>query len=342
MSNILFNTNELNNQNLTGLGVVSDGLYKNFKRLNFQSCKLKRFKYESNFLYKFRRITWSQYFVPKLMKKLGCDLFFSPIIEAPISKKINSVVMAHDLIPLKFPSVIARKILYKTYIPCVLQKSKLIVSNSNATSNELIKNYNIDPRKIYNLKLGYDKENIFSSNVTREQFFLILGRHDYHKNIPNILKAIKLVNKSSFKFVFVGPFHNKLTPLYKRLSFELGISKSCIWQKWVNTEQKRALLNRCKALIMPSLWEGFGIPALEAMACGTPVIGSLTGAMPEVLGDLGILVNPSNINEIADAIIQVENDLKITKKMENLGPIRASSFDWSNSTKNLEKVINNL
>ena len=93
---------------------------------------------------------------------------------------------------------------------------------------------------------------------------------------------------------------------------------------------------------MQSLWEGFGIPALEAMACGTPVIGSLTGAMPEVLEDLGILVNPSNINEIADAIIQVENDLKITKKMKNLGPIRASSFDWSNSTKNLEKVINNL
>lgn len=156
------------------------------------------------------------------------------------------------------------------------------------------------------------------------------------------MKAIKLLKKNNYKFVFVGPFHHKLTPLYKRLSFELGISKSCVWQKWVNTEQKRSLLNRCKALIMPSLWEGFGIPALEAMACGTPVIGSLTGAMPEVLGDLGILVNPSNINEIADAIIQVENDSKITKKMENLGPIRASSFDWSKSTRNLEKVINNL
>ena len=93
---------------------------------------------------------------------------------------------------------------------------------------------------------------------------------------------------------------------------------------------------------MQSLWEDFGIPALKAMACSAPLIGSLTGAMPEVLEDLGILVNPSNINEIADAIIQVENDSKITKKMENLGPLRASSFDWSNSTRNLEKVINNL
>ena len=93
---------------------------------------------------------------------------------------------------------------------------------------------------------------------------------------------------------------------------------------------------------MPSLWEGFGIPALEAMACGTPVIGSLTGAMPEVLGDLGILVNPSNINEIADAIIQHENDSKITIKIENFGTIRVASFDWANSRRNLEKVINNL
>ena len=87
MSNILFNTNELNNDNLTGLGVVSDGLYKNFKSLNFQSCKLKRFKYESNFLYKFRRITWSHYFVPKLMKKLGCDLFFLQLLKLQFLKK---------------------------------------------------------------------------------------------------------------------------------------------------------------------------------------------------------------------------------------------------------------
>ena len=268
--------------------------------------------------------------------------FFSPIIEAPITRKINSVVMAHDLIPLKFPSTIANKIFFKTYIPLVLKKSKLIISNSNATSKELIKTYNINPLKIYKLKLGYDKESIFPLKVNREQFFLILGRHDYHKNIPNILKAIKLVKNRDLKFVFVGPFHKKLTPFYKNLTFDLGISKSCIWKQWVDAEKKRELLNRCKGLIMPSLWEGFGIPALEAMACGTPVIGSLTGAMPEVLGDLGVLVNPSNINEIADAIIQVENDSKITKKMENLGPIRASSFDWSNSTKSLEKVINNL
>ena len=342
MRNILFNTNELNRGKLTGLGVVSEGICKNLKNLNFKSCCIKRFRYESKFSYKLRRLYWSQYLVPKLMNKFDCDLFLSPIIEAPITRKINSVVMAHDLIPLKFPSTIANKIFFKTYIPFVLKKSKLIISNSNATSKELIKTYNINPIKIYKLKLGYDKENIFPLKVNREQFFLILGRHDYHKNIPNILKAIKLVKNRDLKFVFVGPFHKKLTPFYKKLTFDLGISKSCIWQQWVDTEKKRELLNRCKGLIMPSLWEGFGIPALEAMACGTPVIGSTNGAMPEVLGDYGLIVNPLDISQIADAIMQVENNSEISQKLSIEGPIRASEFDWIKSIRDLEDRIKNL
>jgi len=342
MTKILFNSNELNKGNLTGLGLVSDGIYQNAKNLNFKSCYLKRFIYESNFSYKLRRIAWSQYIVPNLMNKFGCDIFLSPIIEAPLTKKINSIVMAHDLIPLKFPSSPLDQIYFRTYIPWVLNKSILILSNSYATSDEIMKTYNIDSSKIYNLKLGYDKKNIFSTSVKREDFFLILGRHDYHKNIPNILKAIKLVNYKDYKFIFVGPFHKKLSPSFKRLSFELGISKSCVWKKWVDTEKKRDLLNRCKALLMPSLWEGFGIPALEAMACGTPVIGSIRGAMPEVLGDLWVLVNPLDINQIADAIMQIINNSELTRKMSINGPIRASNFDWVKSIKDLETKIKTL
>ena len=342
MTYVLFNSNESNSVHLTGLGLVSEGIYKNLKSINFKKCYLKRFIHESNFSYKLRRITWNQCIVPKLMKKFGCDIFLSPIIEAPITKKINSIVMAHDLIPLEFPSRSLSKLYFKTYIPCVLNKSILILSNSNATSNQLIKTYKIKPSKIYNIKLGYDKKNIFPLKIKRENFFLILGRHDYHKNIPNILKAIKLVRNKDLNFIFAGPFHKKLTPFYKQLSLDLGISKSCSWENWVDAERKRDLLNRCKALIMPSLWEGFGLPALEAMACGTPVIGSLSGAMPEVLGDLGILINPLDINQLADAIIQIIRNNEITRKMIINGPIRASEFDWTKSIKDLENKINSL
>ena len=308
MSNILFNTNELNTERLTGLGLVTKSILKNFKNYKLKSCNLKRFKFESNFYFNIRRIAWMQFIVPKLMSKLDCDLFFSPLSEAPITNKINSIVMVHDLIAIKFSYSPWVKFFYEAYIPAVLSKAKLIVTNSNCTSNELIKRYKLDPKKIYTFKLGYDRQNIFSLNIKREDYFLILGSHFYHKNIPNILRAIKLVKGKGLKYIFAGQFDKKLTPYYIKLAYEFEISDLCIWEGWVDTNRKRDLLNRCKALIMPSLWEGFGIPALEAMACGTPVIGSLTGAMPEVLGDLGVLVNPSNINEIADAIIQVEND----------------------------------
>ena len=129
---------------------------------------------------------------------------------------------------------------------------------------------------------------------------------------------------------------------YKKLTFDLDISKSCIWQQWVDTEKKRELLNRCTGLIMPSLWEGFGIPALEAMACGTPVIGSTNGAMPEVLGDYGLIVNPLNISQIADAIMQIENNSEISQKLSVEGPKRASEFDWIKSIRDLEDLIKNL
>ena len=342
MRNILFNANELKNERITGLASVSQELFRNFRKskvLKLNTCFLKKYRFEKNFYYNVRRLAWMQFVVPRIMNELKSEIFFSPLTEAPIFNKIKSVVMVHDLISIKFYYSPWVKSFYSLYIPAVLRNSKLIITNSNCTSNELIDMYRLNPEKIHTLKLGYDKRNIFSLEVEREDFFLILGSHYYHKNIPNILRAIKYVKEKGFSFIFAGQFDKNLTPLHIKLARELEISELCIWEGWVDNKKRRDLLNRCKALIMPSLWEGFGIPSLEAMACGTPVIGSITGAMPEVLGELGILVNPNNAKEIADAIIQIKNNTKISQRMSIEGPKRASIFNCSDSIKSLEKMI---
>mgnify|MGYP001158264565 CR=1 FL=1 len=342
MRNILFNTNELRSDRLTGLGQVSSALFHNLKNFKLKSCSLKRYKFESNFYFNIRRIAWMQFIVPRIIDQLDYDLFFSPITEAPISNKVRSIVMVHDLISIRFSYSYLVKTFYRAYIPAVLKSSALIITNSNCTTNELIRTYKLNPEKIHTMKLGYDSQNIYSEEVNRENFYLILGSHYYHKNIPNILKAINLVNKKDLKFIFAGQFDAVLTPYYINLAKDLQISTLCVWEGWVDIDRKRDLLNKCKGLIMPSLWEGFGIPALEALACGTPVIGSIIGATPEVLGSSGILVDPLNINEIADAIFQIENDSKIIQRINIEGPKRAAMFDWSESVKKLEKVISNI
>ncbi len=354
MCRFLLNCNEFKSKP-TGIGVVNKGLYLALSNNNIECCNLdtsriipfdflrERIINSSKFpIMMAHRILWNQFVVPKLMKDLNCDYFLSSTIEAPLLVNVRSLVFAHDLIPLRFPSSFIKKIFYKTYIPLVLKQSIHILSNSYSTRHELIKTYSIEPSKISVIKLGYDRSSVYPLSLKRENFFLILGRHDHHKNILNILKAISLLKCKDYQFIFAGPFHKILTPKLKRACSRLGISDRCDWIEWVDNVKKLSLLNRCKALLIPSLWEGFGLPALEAMACGTPVVASRNGALPEVLGNLGVYVDPLDVTQIAASIERICKEPAITINCEKEGPIRAKKFDWKYTTKKIERIINNL
>ena len=116
----------------------------------------------------------------------------------------------------------------------------------------------------------------------------------------------------------------------------------CVWKGWIDDDEKLLLLNECQALIIVSLWEGFGLPALEAMACGTPVIASERGSLPEVLGDYGYFINPLNIQSIACAMNAVINDKHCFEKALEEGPTRAESFNWFDTAKAIEKIIQEI
>ena len=140
----------------------------------------------------------------------------------------------------------------------------------------------------------------------------------------------------------VGSPHRFLTPKLKRLAAELGIAHQCQWISWITDEERLTLLNTACALVMPSLWEGFGLPALEAMACGTPVVAGKAGALPEVVGSVGLLVDPTNPFHIAEAMASVLSGSTIQQQARQAGPGRAAQFRWDTTARQVEALLEEL
>ncbi|KKZ15336.1 MAG: mannosyltransferase [Candidatus Synechococcus spongiarum 142] len=290
-----------------------------------------------------RRLLWTQNQLPGLLKQTGAPLLLSPLPEAPILRKgLRSIVLAHDLIPLRFPRPGPLLAYHLAYVPLVLHQAERVLCNSEATAREIHDWLRVPRRKLVVIRLGFDPGQLRPLNQPRQPFFLVLGRHDYHKNLPGALRAFAHLNRPDLTLKLVGSPHRLLTPKLKRLAIALGIAHRCQWISWVSDEERLFLLNTAQALVMPSLWEGFGLPALEAMACGAPVIAGKAGALPEVVGSAGLLVDQNNPFHIAEAMAGVLSDGRIQRQARQDGPGRASQFSWDSTAKQVEALLEDL
>ena len=353
MSSIVFNGSYITKKN-TGIGVVSKDLLNSLSpqkiiKLIPQDIGIKGDIYIPNNLSPangsrghFRRLYWLQKVVPKIMNKLNSEYFLSPLLEAPLFTNVKSIVLAHDLIPLRYPSISFLTLYYLTYIPLILKQSKLILCNSISTANDLNNFYKVPKHKLFPIKLGFNNKKYYPIRKIRKKFFLIIGRHNPHKNLKRVIKAFSFAKINDYKLVFVGPFDRRHTPSLIKIIDELNLRHLCVWKGWIDDDEKLLLLNECQALIIASLWEGFGLPALEAMACATPVIASERGALPEVIGNYGYFVNPFSIESIAFAMNAVINDKQCFEKALQEGPIRAASFNWFDTARSIEKIIQQI
>tara|TARA_Y100001968_G_scaffold76889_1_gene68296 strand:+ start:1065 stop:2129 length:1065 start_codon:yes stop_codon:yes gene_type:complete len=350
MTSVVFNGSYITQQN-TGIGVVSRDLAISLSRKQFTTLIPKDIGINGDiyipnnlspgngFSSHFRRLKWIQKNVPEIMKKLNAKYFFSPLLEAPLFTNIQSIVLAHDLIPLRYPSLSFLTLYHLTYIPLVLREAKIILCNSISTANDIHSFYKVPRKKLFPIKLGFNNQKYYPLQIKRDKFFLIIGRHNPHKNLERIIRAFSFAKIYDYKLIFVGSFDRRYTPRLFKIIDELNIMHLCEWKGWVDDEEKLLLLNQCTALIIASLWEGFGLPALEAMACGTTVIASNRGALPEVIGNCGYLINPLDIQSIASIMQAVINDKNCLEKSKNDGPIRAASFNCLNTAMEIEKII---
>ncbi len=275
-----------------------------------------------------KRLLWTQMQVPKLYRKLGSSLLFSPLPEAPLGQACRTVVMVHDLIPLRFPRQWHPITPYwRTYVPAVLHQAKHLICNSLATAEDLMRFYGLPARKITPIPLAYDAEHFRWLDLPPRNYFLYLGRTAPYKNVRRLLAAFAQGSQDTELWI-AGPADRRYTPSLQLQADQLGVGARVKFLNYVDYAALPSLLNQAIALVFPSLWEGFGLPVLEAMACGTPVITSNRSSLPEVIGDAGLLVDPEQVGEIADAMRAIECDLHLRNTLRIKGLNRAQQFSW--------------
>lgn len=291
-----------------------------------------------------RRLLWTQMQLPYIYQlrrrtpPQASRLLFSPIPEAPLYSNCRYIVTVHDFIPLRFKRRSLLTPYHRYYIPQVLNQAQHIICNSNATAVDIIDFCHIPASKITPIPLAHDAAHFRVGNSPDEgsalpcPYFVYIGRHDPHKNLHRIIAAFAALSGCrDYELWLAGTPDQRYTPKLKAQIEYLGITQQVKFLDYVPYSQLPRLLKNAIALVFPSLWEGFGLPVLEAMACGTPVITSNISSLPEVAGDGAILVNPYNTEEITAAMQTIATDSKLRSHLSTLGLIRANQFSWQNT-----------
>ena len=288
-----------------------------------------------------RRLVWTQLQLPRIYKQLRSRLLFSPIPEAPLNTRSRYVVTVHDLIPLRFPKRRSPLTPYfRYYIPQVLTQAQHVICDSVATAKDITNFFDIPADKITPILLAHDAKDFYFLDLPTSNYFLYVGRHDPYKNLQRLIDAFAaLPSNRDYELWIAGPPDRRYTPILQAQAEQLGLSQQVKFLDYVPYEQLPTIINQAIALVFPTLWEGFGLPVLEAMACGTPVITSNLSSLPEAAGDAALLVNPYNTGEITEAMQAVATDSALRSRLRTLGLDHASQFSWAKTGQATVEVL---
>ncbi|MCD8486827.1 MAG: glycosyltransferase family 4 protein [Desertifilum sp.] len=288
-----------------------------------------------------KRLIWTQFQLAQIYQQQQAQLLFSPLPEAPLFSGCRYAVMVHDLIPLRFGQARSPMTYYcRYYLPQVLNQAQHILCNSLATARDISQFLDIPAKKLTPIPLGYDKANFRYLNLPESNYFLYVGRSAPYKNIQRLISAFSAIAKPhDYQLWLTGTHDPRYTPTLTAQVQELGLQEQVKFLDYVSYSELPKLMNQALALVFPSLWEGFGLPVLEAMACGTPIITSNLASLPEVAGEAALYINPYNSAEITSAMQQVGKDEKMRSHLRQASLTQASKFSWETTGNATHSVL---
>lgn len=290
---------------------------------------------------------WEQFILPFLLLFCRIKVFhITKNLGIPFVSTARYIITIHDIIPLvmekEYLQSTLKKLLYLIRLKWAVKRARIIIADSVHTKNDLIKYLGISENKIKVIYLGIDNGfrvlvdidmhcKIKQKYGIEKPFILGIGSNEPRKNAVRLIKAFQIFKEkypSDIQLVIIGKpwLQQKCESIcYNDVSF-IG---------YVDEEDLVALYNCTEAFVFPSLYEGFGLPPLEAMACGAPVITSNLSSLPELVGDSAVLIDPYNIEQIADAIWRVISDKDFALLLKNKGLEHVRRFTWEKSIREL-------
>lgn len=298
---------------------------------------------------------WEQWALPRAAKKYGVEILHCTSNTAPIWCDIPLILTLHDIIFLE-PRDKQNHSLYQNMgwlyrrlnVPRILDKCRRIITVSNFEMENIISKLNIPRERMAMIYNGYnewfkpveDKDEIYKNYIPEQGYFFFLGNTDPKKNTERTLVAYsKYLTKSSIKrkLLMADLDSEYLNGIIERNHIE-NIRENMVMPGYIVNSDLPYIYHGAFAFLYTSLRESFGIPLLEAMACGTPVITSNTSSMPEIGGKDAILVNPENCDEITDMMLRLETDYEFYEQQKVIGLERAKLFSWRKTAENLLKL----
>jgi len=302
---------------------------------------------------------FEDHYFPANLSTEKIDIYHMPQNGIGFSEEISckKLITIHDLIPYIMPETVGRGYLLKFLkeMPVIIGGCDGIITVSEFSKRDILKFFPIDENKIFVTPLAADKkytplDKVHCRNVLRDiynltdPFILYLGGFSERKNVASVLTAFAKIYKDlnkKYKLVILGGYKDSSQRLVK-LTNELKIESHVVFTGFVQEDHLPIFYNCCDTFVYPSFYEGFGLPPLEAMSCGTPVIASNLTSIPEVVGDGGILINPYDISEISFAIGNLLSNEKLRDELSYKALKRASEFSWQNTAQSTLKVYESI
>ncbi len=292
---------------------------------------------------------WFEWSVPYILRKYKIDLFLSPDSYMSLSTKVPTCLVVHDLAFEHYPEhyVTTHRLYWTHYSPLFARAAARIATVSTFSKEDISKRYGVALSNIDVVYNGAHTEYVPLTNSEREEvkaeyadgceYFVFAGAIHPRKNIVNLLKAFiafKKHQKTNMKLVIVGRpawKYNEVEALRQSMPFKDDVK----WVGYMNIDKLSKVIGGGYALVYASLFEGFGIPILEALQCGVPAIVSNTSSMPEVAGEAALLCDPTDPGDIAEKMHLIYKDEALRARLIANAPAQVAKFNWDASATKL-------
>jgi glycosyltransferase involved in cell wall biosynthesis len=295
-----------------------------------------------------------QWRIPLALRREGVTLFHAPHYVLPPLVGCRSVVTIHDCIHLMFPQYLPNRVAYgyaRASIRLAARRATRVLTVSESSKRDILRFVDAEADKIDVIYNAYDERFAIDpdeQDVVRvrerfqlqDEFVLYAGNVKPHKNLERLIDAFHIVRNRGLdhlKLVMIGDEISKYTAL-RRAVHRHQLHKYVRFLGYLPEETLAVMYRLAAVFVFPSLYEGFGLPPLEAMASGTPVVTSNVSSLPEVAGDAALLVDPYDPQAIADGIHRVLTDEGLRRELRRKGAARAREFSWEQSVRRVQAI----